>query len=85
MIKVLIVLVLLAGVSLAQVRTPASDTVTVAASRIDTTVYVTKDGKKFHLGTCQYLNASKKAISVREATLKRYAPCKRCYPDSEKK
>ena len=66
----------------AQTRKPAADTVTVAAKRTDSVVYVTKEGKRYHRPDCQYLNQSKRQITVPEAKLARLAPCKRCYPDS---
>jgi hypothetical protein len=49
------------------------------AEPLSTTVYVTKTGKKYHVGTCQYLSKSKIAISLTEAK-KLYTPCSVCKP-----
>ena len=43
------------------------------------TVYVTKTGKKYHLGSCSSLRRSKIPISLKEAKA-RYSPCLRCGP-----
>lgn len=45
----------------------------------DTTVYVTRSGAKYHLGTCRSLRKSKIRISLEEAG-KRYSPCRICNP-----
>ena len=43
------------------------------------TVYVTKTGKKYHLGSCSSLRRSKIQISLAEAK-QGYGPCSRCNP-----
>ena len=43
------------------------------------TVYVTRTGKKYHLGHCSSLRRSKVEISLADAKL-RYTPCNRCNP-----
>ena len=43
------------------------------------TVYVTKTGKKYHLGSCSSLRRSKIPISLAEAK-QGYGPCSRCNP-----
>ena len=43
------------------------------------TVYVTRTGKKYHLGSCSSLRRSKLSISLVEAKQK-YSPCSRCNP-----
>lgn len=45
----------------------------------DTTVYVTKTGKKYHTATCQYLKQSKIPMKLKDAK-KRYTACSRCKP-----
>ena len=45
----------------------------------DVTVYVTRTGKKYHLGSCSSLRRSKIPISLVEAKQK-YSPCSRCNP-----
>ena len=42
-------------------------------------VYVTRTGKKYHLGSCSSLRRSKIPISLAEAKQK-YGPCSRCNP-----
>ena len=45
----------------------------------DVTVYVTRTGKKYHLGSCSSLRRSKISISLAEAKQK-YGACSRCNP-----
>ena len=45
----------------------------------EVTVYVTKTGKKYHLGSCSYLRRSKTPMSLVDAK-RRYTPCSRCNP-----
>ena len=45
----------------------------------DTTVYVTRTGKKYHRGSCSYLRRSRIPISLAEAKA-RYGACSRCSP-----
>ena len=45
----------------------------------DMSVYVTRTGKKYHLGSCSSLRRSKIPISLAEAKQK-YSPCSRCNP-----
>ena len=42
-------------------------------------VYITRTGKKYHLGSCSSLRRSKIPISLAEAK-QRYSPCSRCDP-----
>ena len=44
------------------------------------TVYITKTGKKFHVGTCRYLSKSKIEIKKSEAKKLGYGACKVCSP-----
>ena len=53
-----------------ETESPASENVTV---------YVTRTGKKYHLGSCSSLRRSKIPISLAEAK-QRYGPCSRCNP-----
>jgi len=45
-----------------------------------TTVFVTKTGKKYHSKDCRYLRYSKIPISLKQAVLEGYEPCKVCQP-----
>ena len=47
---------------------------------LETTVYITKTGSKYHRGTCSYLRKSKFPISLWEAKARGYTPCSRCKP-----
>lgn len=49
------------------------------ATSIDTTVYVTRTGAKYHRDGCRYLRQSKIAKPLTEAK-KRYDPCSVCKP-----
>lgn len=44
------------------------------------TVYVTKSGTKYHLGSCSHLSKSKIEKTLSEAKAAGYAPCKSCKP-----
>lgn len=44
------------------------------------TVYITKTGAKFHLGSCRYLRQSKISIKRGDAIAQGYDPCKVCRP-----
>lgn len=44
------------------------------------TVYVTKSGTKYHLGSCSHLSKSKIEKSLSEAKAAGYEPCKTCKP-----
>jgi hypothetical protein len=46
----------------------------------DVTVYITKTGEKYHVGSCSYLRQSKISISLSEAKRQGYTPCSRCSP-----
>ncbi len=46
----------------------------------DTSVYITKTGKKYHTGDCRYLSKSKIPISLKEAIQRGYTPCSVCSP-----
>jgi hypothetical protein len=47
--------------------------------KIDSTVYITNSGKKYHRAGCIYL--SKSAIPIKLSDAKKYyQPCKRCKP-----
>ncbi|MFT3886521.1 MAG: hypothetical protein QM724_14190 [Flavobacteriales bacterium] len=47
---------------------------------METTVYVTKTGGKYHKGTCGYLSHSKIAMVLSEAKAAGYELCSRCKP-----
>lgn len=50
-----------------------------AAARREVTVYVTRTGKKYHRGSCQYLSQSKIPMALSEAR-RVYDPCSVCDP-----
>ena len=45
-----------------------------------TTVYVTKTGAKYHLGSCSYLRQSKISTNKAKAIKEGYTACSRCKP-----
>lgn len=50
------------------------------------TVYITKTGSKYHLGSCHYLSKSRIAIDIDDAVARGYTACSVCkpgYPDSK--
>lgn len=51
-----------------------------AEEPVGQTVYVTKSGTKYHLGTCSHLSKSKIEKSLTEAKNAGYEPCKTCNP-----
>jgi hypothetical protein len=53
---------------------------TIKEVREDTTVYITKTGKKYHTEDCRYLSKSKIPISLKEAIQRGYTPCSVCSP-----
>lgn len=67
----------------------SADSVSISQTQFDTTpnltqeknttVYVTKTGAKYHLGSCRYLSKSKIPISL-ETAKKKYTACKVCKP-----
>jgi hypothetical protein len=80
-IKVLLISAFLLG-SLASVRETIPFTSVAKQQEVDSIVYITRNGKKYHKEGCQYLSKSKLTISLREALENRYEPCKRCYKDT---
>jgi phosphatidylserine/phosphatidylglycerophosphate/cardiolipin synthase-like enzyme len=44
------------------------------------TVYITKNGRKYHRGDCKWLYASRIAITLKEAKARGYEACKVCDP-----
>ncbi|MBI5093875.1 MAG: hypothetical protein HZB26_15730 [Candidatus Hydrogenedentes bacterium] len=69
------------GLDSSKTATPsaAQTTKTSEETKADT-VYVTKNGKKFHLATCRYVAKGRIALSRADATAKGYAPCPLCKP-----
>jgi len=43
-------------------------------------VYITRTGRKYHLGHCSYLKSSKIPVTLREARERGCTPCSRCKP-----
>lgn len=58
---------------------PTAPIETYEDKSIETTVYVTKTGSKYHRSSCRYLKKSKIPISLSEAK-KSYSPCSVCNP-----
>jgi len=52
---------------------------TTSTTKVDTTVYVTRTGAKYHRSGCRYLRQSKISISLSDAK-KSYDPCSVCKP-----
>lgn len=67
------------GVGVQEVITSVQELPTAEETPQTGTVYVTKTGKKYHLGSCSSLRRSKIPISLAEAK-QRYSPCSRCNP-----
>jgi len=57
-----------------------SGTVLFAQNADKITVYITKDGEKYHKGTCSSLKKSKIPITLEDAKKRGYEPCKICKP-----
>lgn len=49
----------------------------------DSTVYITKTGKKYHTGSCSYLSKSKISTRLSDAIACGYTPCSRCKPPTQ--
>ena len=67
------------GVSVQEVITSVQELPTAEEKPQTRTVYVTKTGKKYHLGSCSSFRRSKIPISLAEAK-QGYDPCSRCNP-----
>lgn len=67
------------GVGVQEVITSVQKLPTAAETPQEGTVYVTKTGKKYHLGSCSSLRRSKIPMSLADAK-RRYSPCSRCNP-----
>lgn len=59
---------------------PVTDTPALQAQDRDTTVYITRTGKKYHRGGCGSLARSQIPISLPDARAKGYGPCSVCGP-----
>lgn len=57
------------------------DTNLLNSNANNSTVHVTKLGKKYHKLGCRFLGENPKAINIEEARQKGYQPCKICFPD----
>lgn len=51
-----------------------------STSILDTTVYITKTGSKYHKAGCRYLDQSAIPIKLRDAVARGYTPCSVCKP-----
>jgi len=60
--------------------TPAPTLSTKQEIPVETTVYITNTGKKYHRDGCRYLKKSKIAISLTDAKADGYTPCSVCNP-----
>ena len=58
----------------------ASNYKTISCQTKEKIVYITKTGKKYHLGSCRYLRYSKITINKEKALLRGFGPCKVCRP-----
>ena len=67
------------GIGVQEVITSVQELPTAEETPQTGTVYVTKTGKKYHLGSCSYLRRSKIPMSLVDAK-RRYSPCSRCNP-----
>jgi len=68
------------GGSLRQNYLHASNYTTTSYQTKEKIVYITKTGKKYHLGSCRHLRYSKISINKENALLRGYGPCKACKP-----
>lgn len=50
-------------------------------TKSDFVVYISKDGKKYHLKSCRYVNSKYFPVSIEEARQKGYTSCGICKPD----
>jgi hypothetical protein len=50
------------------------------SEKIETTVYITKTGAKYHNASCRYLRQSKIEIAKKKAIAQGYEACKVCKP-----
>lgn len=66
---------LLAGIT----ATPDASAIAYVQKK-EQTVYVTRTGKKYHLGDCRYLRQSKIPIKKSQAIREGYTACKVCRP-----
>lgn len=80
-IKVLLILGFLVA-TLAVAQEPAPVPSAVKQQEIDSFVYITREGKKYHKESCHFLNKSKLKVSLREAIENRFEPCKRRYKNA---
>lgn len=49
-------------------------------NNVETTVYITNSGKKYHSSGCQYLSKSKISIDLNKAKNQGYTACSKCSP-----
>lgn len=59
--------------------TPSYTDDTANSAQVETIVYVTKTGSKYHSAGCQYLSKSSIPISLSDARAS-YSPCSKCNP-----
>ena len=71
---------LIAGLETFKTETD-SETITADAA-IDTTVYVTPTGTRYHKADCQYVNPNTATEMTIEEAQTEYLPCKRCKPNN---
>ena len=51
-----------------------------APQKKETTVYITRTGKRYHRDGCRYLSQSRTPISLKDAKASGYTACKVCRP-----
>jgi hypothetical protein len=82
MIKVLVLLGFLFA-SLAAAQEPVAVPTPPRSQQVDSVVYITREGKKYHREECSYLKQSKIRSTLQEAHDRGLEPCKRCYRSAE--
>ncbi len=63
-----------------QAAAQAASQTAAAKDNGDTTVYISRTGKKYHNAGCGSLSRSSIPIKLRDAVAKGYGPCSRCNP-----
>lgn len=70
----------LANTASASAEAAAPSTLAAEPRRWKVTVYVTRTGERYHRGSRRHLRRSSYAMSLSDAKLRGYTPCKVCRP-----
>ncbi|MCB2297074.1 ComEC/Rec2 family competence protein [Clostridium tagluense] len=62
------------------VKTPTVKKVTPTTKTTSQAIFITKSGKKYHLGNCSSLSKSKIATTLKDAKAQGFTPCSKCHP-----